>query len=154
MVEIAEEEPRKQLLKKQVFISHSSKDEKLVDFIEFGFRKIDVTPFFARRHMRGENPAQKIVNEIEKSLALFAIMTSNVLYDKDTRDWVVFEIGVAKGKGKPIFCWKERDREIPKLIEYLTDYETFDLHDRKDCIRVVQTMVDKALELKEKKEGS
>ena len=97
------------------------------------------------------NPAQKIINEIGNSLALFALITSNVLYDKDTRDWVLFEIGVAKGKGKPMYCWKQEDYELPKVIDYITDYDTFVPHNDKDCLRVVQSMVDKALELKERK---
>ena len=154
MVEVAIDEPRKQTLKKQVFISHSSRDEKLLDLIEFGFKNKGIIPFFARRHMRGQNPAQKIINEIGNSLALFALITSNVLYDKDTKDWVLFEIGVAKGKGKPMYCWKQEDYELPKVIDYITDYDTFVPHDQKDCLRIVQSMVDKALELKEKKEGN
>ena len=145
---------RKQIRKKQVFISHSSRDEKLLDLIEFGFRNKGIIPFFARRHIRGENPAQKIINEIGNSLALFALMTSNVLYDQYTRDWVLFEIGVAKGKGKPIYCWKQEDYELPKVIDYITDYDTFVPHNDKDCLRIVQSMVDKALELREKKEES
>jgi hypothetical protein len=136
----------------RLFVSHSSKDTKLIDLIALGFKGRDITPFFARRVMVGENPVEKIINAIDSSMALFCVMTSNVVYDNHTRDWVVFELAVAKTKGKPIFCWMDESvatlKAFPKLIENLTDYDTFKPLYDKECYRVVNSMVDKAFELK------
>ena len=102
--------------------------------------------------MVGEHPVDKITNAIDSSMALFCLMTSNVVYDNHTRDWVVFEIAVAKTKDKPIFCWMEESiatlKAFPKLIENITDYDTFNPIYDKECYRVVNSMVDKAFELK------
>lgn len=136
----------------QIFVSHSSKDTKLIDLIALGFKDRDITPYFARQVMVGENPVEKIINAIDSSIALFVLMTSNVAYDNHTRDWVVFEIGVAKTKGKPIFCWMEESvstlKTFPKLIENITDYDTFNPVFDKECYRMVSSMVDKAFDLK------
>lgn len=138
----------------QIFVSHSSKDTKLIDLITLGFKGRDIIPFFARREMVGENPVEKIINAIDSSMALFALITSNVVYDKYTRDWVVFEIGVAKAKDIPIFCWMDHDvaknKAFPKLIENITDYDTFNPLRDEEYTRVVGLMVDKAYELKGK----
>ena len=135
----------------QVFISHSSKDTKLINLITLGFKGRDIFPFFAKREMVGKNPVEKIVNAIDSSMALFALVTRNVVHDPYTRDWVVFEITVAKVKGIPIFCWMDQDiaqyKRFPKLIENVTDYVTFDPIEDEDCHRIVSLMIDKALEL-------
>ena len=135
----------------QIFISHSSKDTKLIDLITLGFKGRKIAPFFARRVMMGENPVEKIINAIDNSMALFALMTSNVVYDYYTRDWVVFEIAVAKVKGFPIFCWIDEsvaeNKVYPKLIENITDYDTFNPVYDEECYRVVGSMVEKAFEL-------
>jgi len=135
----------------QIFVSHSSKDTKLIDLITLGFKDRKIVPFFAKREMVGENPVEKIINAIDKSMALFALMTPNVVHDNYTRDWVVFEIAVAKVKNVPIFCWIDKgvaeNKTCAKLIENITDYDTFDYPYDEECYRVVSSMVEKAFEL-------
>lgn len=138
----------------QIFISHSSKDTKLINLITLSFKGPDIVPFFARQVMMGKNPVEKIINAINNSMALFAVITSNVVHDPHTRDWVVFEIAVAKIRGIPIFCWIDdgvaKNRTYPKLIENITDYDTFNHVYDEQCYRAVGAMVDKAFELKGK----
>ena len=101
--------------------------------------------------MIGKNPVEKIINAIDNSIALFALITSNVVHDTHTRDWVVFEIAVAKVKNIPIFCWMDEsvaeNKTYPKLIENITDYDTFNYPYDEECYRIVGLMVDKAFEL-------
>lgn len=136
----------------KIFVSHSSKDTKLIELVELVFKDRDIAPFFARRVMVGENPVEKIINAIDSSMALFCLMTSNVVYDNHTRDWVIFEIGVAKTKDKPVFCWMDesvaKNKTYPKLIENITDYDVFNPNHDKDCYRIVNSMLDKAFELR------
>jgi len=48
----------------------------------------------------------------------------------DTRDWIVFEIGVAVGHDRPVFCWNQRNLskgQLPRLLEQVTTYREFDI---------------------------
>ena len=138
----------------QIFVSHSSKDTKLIELITLGFKGRKIAPFFARRIMMGKNPVEKIINAIDNSMALFALITPNVVHDNYTRDWVVFEIAVAKVKNVPIFCWIDKgvteNKTYPKLIENITDYDTFNYPYDEEYFRIVSSMVDKAFELRGK----
>lgn len=142
----------KQMTKRtyRIFVSHSSKDTKMIDLVTLAFKNRDVAPFFARRVMMGKNPVEKIIAAIDSSLALFVLMTPDVVYENHTRDWVVFEIGVARTKGIPIFCWMDgnvaKHKAFPKLIENITDYDTFDPNVDDECFRIVHSMVDKAFD--------
>ncbi|MGD0994946.1 MAG: hypothetical protein ABR909_05415 [Candidatus Bathyarchaeia archaeon] len=101
--------------------------------------------------MEGKNPVEKIIEAISNSMGLFIIMTPNVVLDQHTRDWVVFEIAVAKTKGIPIYCWMDNtvsmDKQFPRLIENITDYDKFDLASDSECIRTVTAILEKAFEL-------
>lgn len=133
----------------QIFVSHSSQDTKLIDLTTLAFKGRDLIPYFARRVMVGENPVAKIIGALDNSLALFALITPNVVYNQDTRDWVVFEIAVAKYKKLPILCWMDKNiadsKAFPKLLENVTDYDTFQSFLDEECYRVVTAMVEKGL---------
>jgi len=64
---------------------------------------------------------------VGKSEALFVFFTSNTL-SGDTRDWIVFEIGVALAHGKRIYSWKEgwiKKEQLPRLLEQVSKYAEF-----------------------------
>ena len=134
--------------KRTIFVSHSSKDTETVLLIELSFANRRIKPYFAKSRMEGKNPVEKIIEAIGKSIGLFALITPNVVKDTYTRDWVVFEIGVAKAKGIPIFCWIDEKvavtKNFPKLLENITDYDHFDCQKIDDCIRVANSVRDKA----------
>jgi hypothetical protein len=136
----------------QIFISHSSQDTKLVELITLAFKDREIQPYFARRSMEAENPVNKIVNAIDNSYALFALITPNIVFNLETRDWCVFEIAVAKHKGLPVFCWIDKTVELaknyPKLVENITTFDTFQSFLDDDCIRVVKLILEKAFEAK------
>lgn len=136
----------------QIFISHSSNDTKLIELIILAFKDREVQPYFARRSVEAENPVNKIINAIDNSFALFALITPNMVFNTETRDWCVFEIGVAKHKGIPVFCWIDKMVEVaknyPKLIENITTFDTFQSFQDEDCYRVVKLILEKAFETK------
>ena len=136
----------------QIFISHSSIDTKLIELITLAFKDREIQPYFARRSMEAENPVSKIVNAIDNSYALFALITPNVVFNTETRDWCVFEIAVAKHKGIPIFCWIDKMVELaknyPKLVENITTFDTFQSYLEDDCFKVAKMVLDKAFETK------
>jgi hypothetical protein len=136
----------------QIFISHSSNDTKLIELITLAFKDREIQPYFARRSVEAENPVNKIVNAIDNSYALFALITPNVVFNVETRDWCVFEIAVAKHKGIPIFCWIDKlvegAKNYPKLMENITTYDTFQSFLDDDCYRVIKLIMEKAFEAK------
>jgi len=63
-----------------------------------------------------------------KAEALFAFFTTNSLSYGDTRDWIIFEIGIALAHGKRIYSWKEgwiRKEQLPRLLEQVSKYVEF-----------------------------
>lgn len=134
--------------KPNIFISHSSEDKEIINLIKFNFEsnQIDKVPYFASSYIAGKNPADKFIEAMKDSVALFAIITNNVINDVDTLNWILFEIGLAKGREIPVFCWKAYDvQKVPTPIEYITDYVTFNPYDEKDLLRIVKVMMDLAI---------
>ena len=138
--------------KPYIFISHSSKDEEIINLIEVNFEnnRIDKVPYFARRYIAGKNPADKVIEAMKDSVALFVITTNNVINDLDTLNWVLFEIGLAKGRELHVYGWKAVDVEevrVPEPIKYITDYVTFNPYDEEDLLGIVGEMMDLAIKL-------
>jgi hypothetical protein len=138
--------------KPYIFIFHRSKDEEIINLIEVNFEnnRIDKVPYFARRYIAGRNPADKVIETMKDSVALFVIITNNVVNDLDTLNWVLFEMGLAKGREIPVYGWKDSNVEevkVPVPIKYITDYDTFNLYDEEDLLRIVGVMMNLAIEL-------
>ncbi len=110
-----------------VFISHSSKDTTVVSAVKQAFEDLAVRPYFAEETTAGVPPSKEIAEAVGKSETLFVFFTSNTL-SGDTRDWIVFEIGVALAHGKRIYSWKEgwiRKEQLPRLLEQVSKYVEF-----------------------------
>lgn len=137
--------------KRTIFVSHSTKDTKLIRLISLAFADREINPYFASKKIEGKNPVEKILKAITGSMGLFALITPNVVDESYTRDWVVFELGGAKALGIPIFCWVDQEvaksKSYPRLLENLTDYNKFDSQDDEECCRVAEAIREKAFEL-------
>ena len=99
----------------------------------------------------GKPPVQKVVDEIWNSSALFILLTQNVMYNQETRDWVCFEIGVARALENfgllNIYGWRATNVELTDLLKGITDFAPFNPYDTNDCLRMVQAMMDIARQL-------
>lgn len=138
------------VLSSYIFISGSSKDAHLINLIEYNFQenRINKEPFFASRFISGTNPADKIIEAFKKSRALFMIITPNVINDTNTLNWVLFETGLAKGRGLPVYGWKANSvTKVPQPIEYVTDYAVFEEDSEEDILRIIGVMMELALKL-------
>lgn len=132
---------------KQVFFSHSSNDKELIGLIKLAFEFTPVKAYFARLERAARNPADKIHNEIGNSKSLFALITSSVFAKTETLFWVLFEMGVAKGKDLPIYIWIEEGCKVPEFVRYITDYIPFKPDEFEHRQRAVHEMVETALKL-------
>jgi len=119
--------------KSEIFICHSSLDEKLLEEIKTIIDKKICIPFIAEQKISGLNPCENIRLALSRSDAVFAILTKNALTKRSTRDWVFFELGFAEGiwrnrerksKQYRIFAWKDPDIILPRgsPIEFITTY--------------------------------
>lgn len=115
----------------QLFVSHSAGDDDIVAFfskVAAGTRVRLVFEEFERL-TSGEVNAQKIQAEIQESAAVFLLLGPHVQSIPHTRDWVVWESGVAHNKDVWVF---ERARDygqiqvVTPVIRHYVLYETDD----------------------------
>jgi len=112
----------------QIFVSHSKKDKDLRDFFSNAFADTKVRAVFEEfeKILRGKVTSEQIVKDIENSNAVFIILGPNVQDIPHTRDWVVWETGVAKNKDIWVFEPYSQFGRISVVIPYLRHYVIFD----------------------------
>jgi hypothetical protein len=115
----------------QIFISHSQKDKNLRDFLSNAFAGTKVKPIFEEfeKIFRGIVTSVHIAKDIENSKAVFVILSQNVQNIPHTRDWVVWETGVAKSRDIWVFEPYSQFGGISIVIPYLRHYVIFDTND-------------------------
>jgi hypothetical protein len=121
-----------------VFISHSSKDTTIVSAVKQAFQDLTVKPYFAEETTAGVPPSKEIAEAVKKSEALFVFFTRDALYG-DTRDWIIFEIGVAVAHSRKIYSWKTNEvtkEQLPRLLEQVSKYREFNLLTSDDAIKL------------------
>jgi hypothetical protein len=134
---------------KYVFISHSSKDTTVISAVKQAFKDLAIKPYFAEEETAGVPPSKEIAEAVLKADALFVFFTTNTLFG-ETRDWIVFEIGVAVAHGKRIYCWiagglgKE---SLPRLLEQVTKYREFNAWTSDGAIKLTGEIRDVARDL-------
>ena len=122
-----------------IFISHSSQDEEVIRVVKQAFDELDLTPLFNESNPAGGSPVDALAQRIMDSRALFVFFTFNS-FTGPTRDWIIFELGVAKAYNKPVFAWVQSaigKDSLPKLLEQLTIYRPFEVQTNKGTIELV-----------------
>jgi len=122
----------------EAFLSHSSKDEKIVNSIFKICQRAKIKPNIAEFEEieSGKLGAKEIRNMIDKSDLFFLFLSENVVNDKDyqktiyTQNWVNFELGIVyaqkkEKKKKSIFVF-EPFKQLRFPIPYLDYYVLFD----------------------------
>lgn len=115
----------------QIFISHSQKDQPLKDFIANAFAITKVKAVFEEyeKILNGTVTADKIAGDIENSQAVFVLLSDNVQNIPHTRDWVVWETGIAKNKDIWVFEPYFQSGKISVVTPYLKHYVVYSTHD-------------------------
>lgn len=82
----------------QIFISHSQRDEDLRNFFSNAFAGTKVKAIFEEfeKILRGRVTSEHVAKDIEDSKAIFVVLSQKVQDIPHTRDWVIWETGVAK----------------------------------------------------------
>lgn len=102
----------------QIFISHSAKDKEISSFFIRKFGNTSVKPVLMEyeKWSRNNRPNWKwIKDEIQKSSALFLVLTKNLVKNEYTQNWISFEIEVAATSHPtiPIFVFREHNIDFP-----------------------------------------
>lgn len=115
----------------QIFISHSKRDKDLRNFFSNAFAGTKVEAIFEEFEeiLTGKITSDKIARDIENSKAIFVILSSNVENIPHTRDWVVWETGMAKNRDIWVFEPYPQLGRISVVTPYLRHYVVFDLND-------------------------
>lgn len=88
----------------QIFVSHSSKDTKQIEFISRAFASTKVQAKFEEIEAitQGRRTAAQIDADVQSSNAIMVVLGTNVQALEHTRDWVVWESGRA-GQNKNVW---------------------------------------------------
>jgi hypothetical protein len=106
----------------QIFIAHSIISDKLVDEIKATLKQARVNPLFAEQIHN--QPFYAIIHAIFQSDAMFMVVTKKALQRKTIRDWILFELGLARGRWRrrgieelsqiPVFLWRDTALRLSK----------------------------------------
>ena len=89
----------------QIFISHSAKDTKPLQFLNQAFATTNVEAKYEEIEaiVSGKRTSQQIKADIAGSRAIMVVLGPNAEKLRHTRDWIVWESGTATGVGKDIW---------------------------------------------------
>jgi hypothetical protein len=114
----------------QIFISRSGRDKNLVDFFSNILAGTKVKGIFEEfeKILACKITSAQVASDIENSNAVFVILSQNVQNIPHTRDWVVWEAGVAKNKDIWIFEPLRQFGSISVITPYLKHYIIFEIN--------------------------
>lgn len=123
----------------KVFVSHSTRDMKLVTNIRDDLKKAGMIVYLAEEHLQpGKNLPQKIIDNIKSSDCMVVLLT----YMGSRSQFVNQEIGAARMIKKPIIPMVERkiEKKVGGLLAGL-EYILFDKANPKQAINKVASYV-------------
>ena len=122
-----------------VFISHSRRDRELIKSITSALTNVDITPIieeFIPEKKKEPVPYKEIRKKIRFSNAVFLFLTDNIMMTEHTKNWIIFEDGIAAASGKQLFLFERKGIPLEYPVPYLTDYMIFDKKSMKDLLRI------------------
>ena len=90
---------------------------------------------------------QKIKDDIESSSAVFVLLDKEIEHLKHTRDWITWDIGVAKGLGKKVFVF-EKSKDYGKIgiviphLDHLISYDPVSMEWRNYLKPIIESFDD------------
>jgi hypothetical protein len=136
----------------QIFVAHTAVSRTLLGAIQNVIKKETVRPFIADHEDHGTNPAEKMTHGMRGSDALFVVLTKNALRRQATRDWILFEVGLARAvlrtRSAPatmpqqIFVWKDVRIKLPKTspLKLITDHRPLNTRSKRSRDRMLDEM--------------
>lgn len=122
-----------------IFISHSKRDEQLVQNIQTVLINLGHTPIieeFISESMKEPIPSEEIRKNVQLSNAVFLFLTDEVVRTKYTENWVSCEDSLALDRHIPVFVFERKGFPIHYPIPYVTDYMLFDPYAIEDILNI------------------
>lgn len=122
-----------------IFISHSKRDEKLVRATKEMLINIGHSPIieeFIPEEQKEPIPYEEIRKNVNLSSCVFLFLTDNIVKTEYTKNWVMYEVGVASDARKRLIIFEREGMPIPYPIPYLTDYMLFDPNDTVNILNI------------------
>jgi hypothetical protein len=92
--------------------------------------------------------APELQKEIDKSVALFLVLSPAVLSSQYTENWVTWELGVASRAKKEIWVFEDPAQPVVFPIPHVTNYVPFDSSSRPD-FQLLQQIIDSYREIRD-----
>lgn len=136
----------------QIFVTHTSISKTLLTRIESVIKKENVRLVIANQERSKLNLIEKIARAVSGSDVLFVVLTKNALRKRSTRDWILFEVGVAKAiwknlmakvtKQYTIFAWKDVKLKLPNdgPIKLLAEYRPLNTRSKRSIDAMLDEM--------------
>lgn len=113
----------------QIFVSHSSLDS-IIKQIVSQVQTPEIYPYFAENQPAEPVPLhEKLIGAISNSKSAFIFITKNVMENKDTRDIILWELGIIHSYQIPAYVFTEEGVEVPKPARFRSVSYTFRLSD-------------------------
>jgi len=123
----------------KVFISHSKREKKLINEIQSALDNIGITPIieeFIDAEKKQPIPWKEILGNVRSSKAVYLFLTDEVVETEYTKNWVIFEDGLASALGKQLFLFEREGIPLKYPIPYVTDYMIFEKERTEDILTI------------------
>lgn len=118
----------------QIFVSHSAKDTKSLEFLNRAFASTSVQAKYEEIEAidTGRRTAAQIKADIALSNAIFVVLGENAEALRHTRDWIVWESGNAAATNKDVWVLEsfEDSAKASVVIPHLRHYVAFHYNDQ------------------------
>src|SRR6476659_6845636 len=116
----------------QIFISHSAKDAKPIEFLNKAFASSNVQAKYEEIEAiaTGRRTAAQIRADIAVSNAIMVVLGPNAETLRHTRDWIAWESGNAANKDVWVLEAFEDSAKLSVVIPHLRHYVGFHYNDQ------------------------
>lgn len=123
----------------KVFISHSKREKKLITEIQSALDNIGITPIieeFIDAEKKQPIPWKEILGNVMSSKAVYLFLTDEIVTNEYTKNWVIFEDGLAAALGRQLFLFERIGEPLEYPVPYVTDYMIFEKERTKDILTI------------------
>jgi len=91
---------------------------------------------FIPEELKEPIPFEEIRKNIQLSNAVFLFLTDEIIRTDHTRNWVIYEVGLASDRKIPLFVFERKGFPLPYPIPYVTDFMLFDPESIDDLLNI------------------
>ena len=121
-----------------IFISHSRKDAEAINAFCQVFARTTIRAVFEEFENYVVPPWVKIKNDVQRSSAVFLLLSPYLSETAYTQNWVSYEVGLASALNRPVWVYERWQNPAHFPVPYLTDYVVYDPQSREHLDAVIR----------------